>query len=600
VNSTQGQANGPSGEPHLAPDGDMRQLSADGRFYVFTSHSSNLASDDASRHFEVFLRDRQLGTTVRVSQPITGPFPNGDSFEPCISADGSTVAFVSEATNLANVVTKNEMNVYVWLRATGKIVCATAPANDISWQPTIDANGGEVAFTSYATNLVSTDVYGFANIYVFNTASGSLTRASVATSGDTDGDSTYPSFDGAGRYLAFQSQADNLVTHQSNQATDVFVRDLVGKTTAEISVDSTGAELQGASQSPSISSDGTLVAFTTYAAPAQAPSFSFWVGGASIMVRSITAKTTQLIDFPGHWYFGNNSWTYEFDFVHPVISGNGRFVAAYANDWYDPYSEEYLYPVSASDLFATFFPLTYLFYSVAVADPDVSFNADGTCVALTSAWRGLIPDDTNGVNHVYVDEALGQQILGMIVGPQNNKQVLAGAKTTGTLALMQPAPAGGLTVALSSNSTYLSVPATVTVPAGAMSVPVTLTTSGAESDYVIVTATGNSRSTGFGISLVPVLMTLASYSVTEGTASIQGTISVSAAPTTDQTFSFQVSGETPPISIGNVILKAGTASVNFKVPLAAKQTPGSYTVATWGDNDTSQVNFTVTPPTPRK
>ncbi len=75
-------------------------VSADGRYVVFSSMATNLVAGDTHGHAQVFLRDRVTGVTVCLSQSPDGHAANGPSYWPTISADGHTVVFMSEATNL--------------------------------------------------------------------------------------------------------------------------------------------------------------------------------------------------------------------------------------------------------------------------------------------------------------------------------------------------------------------------------------------------------------------------------------------------------------------------------------------------------------------
>ena len=94
VDSVDNQANGGSSNP---------SLSADGRFVAFTSVASNLVAGDTNGTDDVFVRDRQTGTTTRVSVDSAGNQTYSSSYTtPSLSADGRYVAFASEASNLAS------------------------------------------------------------------------------------------------------------------------------------------------------------------------------------------------------------------------------------------------------------------------------------------------------------------------------------------------------------------------------------------------------------------------------------------------------------------------------------------------------------------
>jgi Tol biopolymer transport system component len=136
--------------------------------------------------------------------------------------------------------------------------------NNASNAPSISGNGRYVAFESLSTNLVAGDGNGVIDIFVHDRNTATTTRVSVDSLGNEgNGDSNFPSISSDGRYVAFESDADNLigVGNDTNGSTDIFVHDLQTGETTRVSVDSTGTQGDNHSYSPSISSDGKFVAF---------------------------------------------------------------------------------------------------------------------------------------------------------------------------------------------------------------------------------------------------------------------------------------------------------------------------------------------------
>ena len=124
--------------------------------------------------------------------------------------------------------------------------------------PDISADGRFIAFDSGATTLVSGDTNGFSDIFVKDTQTGAVTRVTVDASGvQANNDSTLPSISGDGRYVAFVSDASNLVPNDTNGVSDVFVHDLQAGTTVRASVNANGSSFES-----SISLDGRFVVFT--------------------------------------------------------------------------------------------------------------------------------------------------------------------------------------------------------------------------------------------------------------------------------------------------------------------------------------------------
>jgi hypothetical protein len=137
-------------------------------------------------------------------------------------------------------------------------------ANNTSVDPSISADGRYVAFASNATNLVPGITSEPAQIYVHDRFAGTTELASASSNGIPADDTCYSaSISATGRYVAFETRADNLVPVDTNSEEDVFVRDLQTRKTVRISVSSRGAQAKGLSRYPVISADGRHVAFSS-------------------------------------------------------------------------------------------------------------------------------------------------------------------------------------------------------------------------------------------------------------------------------------------------------------------------------------------------
>jgi Tol biopolymer transport system component len=242
-------------------------ISADGRYVGFYSYATNLVSGDTNIKSDIFVRDRQTGTTTRVSRNSAGVEGNGDSLYPAISADGRYVAFYSGSTNLVADDTNAISDIFVRDRQTGTTSrvskdSAGLEGDDGSYNPSVSADGRYVTFVSGATNLVAGDTNGIVDIFVRDRQTGTTTRASKSSAGlEGDASSYVPSLSTDGRYVAFDSHATNLVAGDINAARDIFMRDRQTGTTTLVSKDSAGVVGNGASMEPSISADGRYVAF---------------------------------------------------------------------------------------------------------------------------------------------------------------------------------------------------------------------------------------------------------------------------------------------------------------------------------------------------
>ena len=211
------------------------------------------------------------GTTERVSVDSAGNQGNGLSDGPAISADGRFVAFLSEAGDLVPGDTNATSDVFVHDRATGATERASVDSagnqgNNVNLPPRISADGRFVAFPSQATNLVSADTNGALDIFVHNRVSGSTTRVSVDSAGNQgNAQSHAPEISADGRFVAFTSEASDLVPSDTNGRSDAFIHDLVTGTTERVSVDSTGSQGNSDSGAAAISPDGRLVVLASAA-----------------------------------------------------------------------------------------------------------------------------------------------------------------------------------------------------------------------------------------------------------------------------------------------------------------------------------------------
>ncbi len=245
-------------------------ISADGRYVAFTSLATNLVPGDTNGTWDIFVHDRQSGATERVSVATGGAQGNSASGIPSISRNGRYVAFESMASNLVPGDTNNFQDVFVRdLRSgtTERVSVATGgtqSSGNAGWA-SISSDGRYVAFNSTAADLVPGDTNGAWDDFVHDRLSGTTERVSVATGGaQGDGYSGIASISGDGRYVAFMSGASNLVPGDVGYE-DVFVRDRLNGTTELVSFATGGAQAHGNSEIPSISPDGRYVAFRSEA-----------------------------------------------------------------------------------------------------------------------------------------------------------------------------------------------------------------------------------------------------------------------------------------------------------------------------------------------
>jgi hypothetical protein len=263
VDSAGGQADGAS----------LRAvISADGRIVGFDSLATNLVGADTNGQIDVFVHDRASGATTRESVSATGEQASGQSFSSRLSADGRFVAFVSNASNLVPADTNSAFDIFVRDRLTGETTLISVnslgeQANADSFIPDISADGRFVAFSSDASNLIDGTASSFAQVYVHDRVTATTTRVSVDGSGAAaNGHSFNSGMSDDGRFVAFVSDGSNLVIGDTNGRRDVFVHDRLTGATTRVNVDSTGAQANGASNlsfngGQAISANGRFVTF---------------------------------------------------------------------------------------------------------------------------------------------------------------------------------------------------------------------------------------------------------------------------------------------------------------------------------------------------
>ena len=227
----------------LEGDGDSYapSISAGAAYVAFGSIASNLVMHDTNGVRDVFVHQSGPRTTIRVSVASDGTQGDGTSRNPSISADGRYVAFSSFASNLVGGDTNGVRDVFVHDTQTGVTTRVSVPdpptvlmngieGNQDSFVPSISADGRIVAFDSDASNLVADDTNGVRDIFVHDTQSGRTMRVSVPDLASqfglgTEGldDSFNPSISGNGLYVAFGSNASNMVLGDTNGVRDSFL-----------------------------------------------------------------------------------------------------------------------------------------------------------------------------------------------------------------------------------------------------------------------------------------------------------------------------------------------------------------------------------------
>jgi len=315
ISSTGEQANGPSQSAGGSPS-----VNGDGILVVFYSRATNLVPGDTNNQPDVFLRDRAAATTELISVALDGQPGNGPSVYPSVSEDGRFIAFQSLASNLVDSDTNNAADIFVRDRQAGttELAClAQGPRGNST--PAISADGRFVAFTSPSAFL-PIDGNARLDIYVCDRQTGTVELVSVSSNGVAgDGDSILPAISRDGNIVAFKSLATNLAPSDRNNTVDVFARDRAAGTTERISVSFRGGDPNDFSFPPSIDYSGRWVAFGSFATNL---SFGDNNNTSNVFVRDRQIGRTLLVDVNAQGQIANGGTPD----APPSISGDAMLI----------------------------------------------------------------------------------------------------------------------------------------------------------------------------------------------------------------------------------------------------------------------------------
>jgi Tol biopolymer transport system component len=318
-------------------------ISADGRYVAFESSSTNLVAGDTNGRGDIFVRDIELGVTELVSVSTSGE--QGSGYYPSISADGRYVVFLSSSEELT---TEGEGGVFLRDRQlnTTELVSFTSWGSPVGHggvhgRPHVSADGRFVCFTGDEYySLVPWDTNDCTDVFVRDRVLGTTYRVSTGSYGEQgNGDSWQGALSADGRFVAFVSEADNLVPGDTNGYVDVFIRNLESGETVRASVDAGGNQVYCDSGCPSLSADGRFV--------------SFWSGASELV--------------PGH------TPTWRSIFVRDTETG----------------------AVEIATVSSTGEPAEHVYR-------ESSLSADGRYVVFISGASNVVPGDTNESRDVFI------------------------------------------------------------------------------------------------------------------------------------------------------------------------------------------------------
>ena len=465
------EGNGYSGAVFSNSNLASNATSADGRYVAFDSSATNLVPSDTNSQPDIFLRDLQAGTTSRISVSSNGAQADFDSLAPSISADGRFIAYKSEAGNLTSTSTNGQYGMYVRDTNSGQTTRVDlapngSPANGVATSVSISADGRFVAFASLATNLAVLAPNG--GVFVRDTMTGKLLIASISYDGTTTSSGGQSAISADGRFVAFTSAASNLILNDTNGRTDLFVHDFLTGTTTRVNVATNGTQDDcgiGSSNSVAISADGRFVSFQscgTMLAPASAnPN-----GYSSAYIHDMVTGTTSPLAVTAQGVILSAGSV-------GTISADGRFAVYNAN------------VVDRSTGFSTSLNVAADGSPGNGSSGVATVSTDGSIITFSSGSSNLVNGDTNQASDVF--SVANPFVASTHVTSLAINQVAAagGSTISGSVVLSAPAPLGGATVVISSNNNAAQVPATLYIPAGAMSAPISFNTSIVTTETVV-------------------------------------------------------------------------------------------------------------------
>jgi hypothetical protein len=352
-----------------------REVSADGRYVVFSSKADGMAPDDSDSVANVYRRDLVTGETQLVSRAggAGGAPGSADSSNASISSDGNVVAFESDSENLVpgDVNGKRDIFVRDASAATTRLVSRSdgpdgAEGGDNSLHAAISGNGRFVGFASVAT-LSPDDADLNEDVYRRDLETGAtvlVSRADGAGGTKANAGSDRPALDASGRHVAFSSLASNLDAVDTGTNLDVYIRDVEGGSTTLVSRgDGFGPPAAGTFGGTAISGDGTHVAFDTSRANLVTDDSGTH---EDVFVRDVPAARTVLVSRSSGGDIGDSNS------ADPSLSADGNLVG-FATD--------------ATNLIPGGVPgMTYGLVR------DISAGTTGVAARSDSAAGGTVPD----------------------------------------------------------------------------------------------------------------------------------------------------------------------------------------------------------------
>jgi hypothetical protein len=428
-------------EAGLDGEGSEQVLSENGRFAVFSSAAENLVTGaDTGGNKQIYLRDRTTGELRLISQGLANTGGNGDSYAARISADGSRIVFLSEATDLISGASIVATSVFLYdvTSSTMSLVShrsteAKVGINDASTAAAMSLDGSKVVFATLATNVIVGvgDANSAMDLYIYDVASGAntlISHGSDSLTNTASGETYGFAISGDGTKVVYESYATNVVpgVSDNNFSSDLFLCDVAtgSNTLVTRSASSATAVSEGGGRKASISYDGSRVAFESYSSNLTTDDSNF---DNDVFLFSTDTGTNRLVSHR------SDSTT--------ISANSGSYTAEISRDGSNIVFESW-----ATDLITTFTGSTGQVYvhnvatnvntlvSRATGSTTTGANGDSSIASLSADGRFLLYQSSS------------TNLVTGLINPENLSALFVYSLMTGTTQLVTHSPGAPLVV----------------------------------------------------------------------------------------------------------------------------------------------------------
>ncbi len=408
-------------------------ISGDGQRISYQSTAVDMVPgiNDVNGWYDIFVRDVPASTTYLASRSHVDAAQTGDSYSHSqqISRDGSTVYFLSTASDIADVIdgngTSDDLFAFDITSGTNKAINLTpdglATGNSYVHSYDISNDGQMVVFASYASDLHIADEDSVLDLFArdISVPFAGLDLVSTTTGDAAKGDwySHSPSLSGDGRYVAFISEASNLSPLDGNHSSDIYAKDLVSRDLTLISVNASGtASGDNLSYETQISNDGAVVVFYSHATDLDG-SIVDDNGYQDVFVRDwqAVAPSTTLASRHATGSGNNSSSQPELsdDGSRMVFNSLATDLASALPDVNGTVIDLFAFSTGSVELITV--KANAAFTGAAGVGGTFDMSNNGQWVAYSSASIGVVADEIQG-QHIYVRDVVGNTTERVSVG----------------------------------------------------------------------------------------------------------------------------------------------------------------------------------------